>query len=130
MVRRDATTPRRISYTVLLMLLFAATVAAGVMLGITTRAALQADNAAARKGILRFAYVSLALLGFCLLLLVWAVIRCVRLGSRPASRRPPTDYADAWALAGKRYRVKDGPEELREGLEGEGDDEGDEDRPE
>ena len=118
----DPTTPRRISYTILLMLLVAAALTLGAMLAVTTRGALHAADDQTRKGMLRYAYVSLALLGFCLVMLVWVLVRYLRFRSRPRGRRQRTAYDDAWALAGKRYKVEDGPEELREGLEGEPDD--------
>ena len=53
----------------------------------------------------RLAWVAMLLLSFTLVLLLWAVMRFVRSRIRFSDERKPTPYVDAWALAGKRFRL-------------------------
>lgn len=60
------------------------------------------------------AWLSLALLALTILVLVWMVIHHVsrRLGRR--SPRRTTEHVDAWALAGKRFKLEEDADEQEE----------------
>ncbi len=64
-----------------------------------------------QRWLLRMAWLSAALLGLTLVLLLWAVVRYVKFRTYAAQRSRPTPYVDAWALAGKRFQLDDEEEE-------------------
>ncbi len=80
----------------------------GVIVYLTADAAADAAASNAPRDQQRYlSYVSLValtLLALCLIVLLWTVARRVR--RHLAHRRlPPTEYVNAWEVAGKRYQV-------------------------
>ena len=103
-------TLRAASFAVVVVMLTAICVGLAAMVAITTQGAKQADGAA-RAYFYRMAWLSLALLALSVIVLVWVVIHHVsgRLGRK--SPHPPTEYVDAWALAGKRFKLEEDEED-------------------
>ena len=62
------------------------------------------------------AWLSLAMLALNILVLMWMVIHRVsrRMGRR--SPRQPTEHIDAWALAGKRFKLEEDADQWEEPL--------------
>ncbi len=74
---------------------------------LTMRAAGAVGDPELRKSLMRLGWLSLALLGLAVVLLVWIVIRRIRLhlAHRPSQRA--SRYVNAWELAGKRIQVEE-----------------------
>lgn len=98
----------------------------GAMLFVTTSAADGVADLPTRKLLARLAWGSLALLCVALVLLVWAVMRHVRHALAASAPLKPSEYVNAWELAGKRFQLPDEDEdkwrtdEEEEGEEGGG----------
>jgi hypothetical protein len=63
------------------------------------------DVVIVRKLLLRLAWGSLTLLCVSLVLLVWAILRHIRQALAPTAPLPPSEYVNAWELAGKRFQL-------------------------
>lgn len=76
------------------------------MIVITTKGA-KGSEGAAKNYFYHMAWLSLAMLALNILVLAWMVIHRVsgHLGRR--SPRQTTEHIDAWALAGKRFKLED-----------------------
>lgn len=72
-----------------------------------------------RPGLMRLAWLTLAVLGATLVLLLWAVIRAVGMRLRP-EHKGPTPYVDAWSIAGQRACAPKPPEDQSEGSDDDG----------
>jgi len=92
-------------FAVLVIALGLIVAGSGVMLAIASRAAGDAQGDAQRV-LARLAWLSAAILALALLLLLWAVMRYFA-RRIPRSARRPTDYVDAWTVAGQRFQVPD-----------------------
>ena len=79
----------------LVFLIVAATEAAG-------NAGVDADT---RKYWGRLAYVALILLALVIVVLFWTVVHFVARRNRGRQSHAPTPYVDAWAVAGRRFRL-------------------------
>lgn len=86
---------------------------------LTARAAGEVKDPDLHMVLARLAWVATALLCLTLLLLLWAMMRFVRSRIRFTTERTPTPYVDAWALAGKRFKL---PEEDDEGEDSDSED--------
>ncbi len=95
-----------VSFAIVVVTLIAICAGLAVMIVITTRGAKEAEGAMEHY-FYRMAWLSLALLALSIVVLVWVVIHHVsgRLGRK--SSRPPTQHVDAWALAGKRFKLEE-----------------------
>ncbi len=82
-----------------------------MLIVMASRAGASAENAAMRKILARFAWVSLVVLSFAIVLLFWAVMRFYRERHPPRRERTHTPYVDAWSLAGKRFKLEDDEQE-------------------
>lgn len=103
------------TYRRLALLLIAIAAVAGAMaalLSVTTSQVHQVDHPN-QIGMARLAWASLLALGLVLILLLWAIMRFVSARMRP-QRHAPTDYIDAWSLAGERMKLPDDDQELTE----------------
>jgi hypothetical protein len=98
---------------VILLILIAAGCAATLTISAREGAALAAGNPH-RKIFVRIAVFSTASLGLTMVLLVWAAMRYA--SNRLAVRGPhvPTEYVNAWAVAGQRLQLDDEDEEDEE----------------
>jgi len=82
---------------------------AGVLIAllvITARAAGSATEAN-RPYFIRLAWLSAALLALCLLMFAWVVVRYYRHRISGPQQRTKTEYSDAWAEAGRRFKLPD-----------------------
>lgn len=97
---------RSIDFAIVAISLAVIGTALGCLVFITTSHAAAATDPNVRRYLLRLAWISLTLLLFVVLVFVWLVVRRVSLLMRQR-RRPaePTPYLDAWALAGKRFKL-------------------------
>jgi heme/copper-type cytochrome/quinol oxidase subunit 2 len=109
---------RTVNFVVVVALLVLLVVGLAVLFAVTAQGAGKDASPAIQKYLARLAGLSMALLATTLLLLAWVVARHVLSRLRPEGH-PPTPYVDAWALAGKRLRLKAEPKE-GEGGEDEG----------
>ena len=97
---------------ILIVALIAIVVGLVALTLLTARAAGEVKDPDLHMVLARLAWVATALLCFTLLLLLWAVMRFVRSRIRFSTERAPIPYVDAWALAGKRFKL---PEEDDDG---------------
>lgn len=105
-------TVRTANFIILIVSLTAMATGLALLTLVTTRAAGRIGDTETQKLLMRLAWVALALLCLTLVLLLWAVMRFVRSRIRFSRQRTHTPYVDAWALAGKRFKL---PEEQPEG---------------
>ena len=99
--------PRTVRFALLTSVLALMAVVLCALLFITLRATLRAAPDL-RDYLGRLAWLCLAMLLLTLLGLVWIVVRYAIHRTRPPSRHEPTEYVDAWAIAGKRFKLQDG----------------------
>lgn len=101
------------SFAVVTVTLTAVCAGLVAMIVITTRGAKEAEGARGHY-FYRMAWLSLALLALSIVVLVWMVIHHVsgRLGRK--SSRPPTQHVNAWALAGKRFKLEEDSDQHQE----------------
>ncbi|MCJ7545188.1 MAG: hypothetical protein MUP47_11635 [Phycisphaerae bacterium] len=97
---------RSVDFAIVAISLAVIGTALGCLVFITTGHAAAATDPNVRRYLLRLAWISLTLLLFVVLVFVWLVVRRVSLRMRQR-RQPaePTPYLDAWALAGKRFKL-------------------------
>lgn len=76
----------------------------GVLLSLALHGAIGADEPT-KKLLARLAWISVALLGLTLLMLFWLVAHYLTNKFRTQGH-PPTEYVDAWRLAGQRARAE------------------------
>ena len=100
-------TTRSVSFAFVILGLGALAAGLGVMLAIAARGAWQVTDAPTQKLLLRLAWLSLVLLCVTLVLLLWAVLRHVRYRLYSAPPLKPSQYVDAWELAGRRLTLDD-----------------------
>jgi len=99
---------RSASFVFVVLGLVAICAGLGAMLYVTTAAVGGVTDEPTRKLLLRLAWGSLALLCVALVLLMWAVLRHIRQAVTGSPPLPPSQYVNAWELAGKRFKL---PEE-------------------
>jgi hypothetical protein len=110
MTIQQARRSRTANFVVVVALLGLIVVGLAVLFAATAQGAGKAASPATQKYLVRLAWLSFALLATTLLLLSWVVAHYVLSRLRPEGH-PPTPYVDAWALAGKRLKVKAEPKE-------------------
>jgi len=103
----DAGRKSVVNFVVLLVMLMAMIVGLGTLIYLTRDAITRTDDALMQDMLARLAWISLALMGVALILLLLAVMHFVRSRFPAGSARRPTPYVDAWALAGQRMQVGD-----------------------
>jgi hypothetical protein len=99
---------RSVSFAFVVIGLVAVAAGLGAMLYVTASAVGGVADLPTRKLLARLAWGSLALLCVTLILLVWAVMRHIRQALTAAEPLKPSEYVNAWELAGKRFQL---PEE-------------------
>ena len=99
------------------------TISAGLiaMLAIATQGAAKIPDPATRRLLLRLAWLSLALLCLAVVLLIWAILRQIRYNLRMSPPLKPSQYVNAWELAGKRFQLEEDDAD-EAGAEDEGED--------
>jgi len=91
----------------------------GAMLFLAVSAAHQAADLPTKKLLIRMAWISLVLLLLSLLLLVAAAFRHARYRLEAQQPTRPTPHVDAWAEAGRRFKLPDDePREDRQDSDG------------
>lgn len=93
---------RTASFIVTLLFLVAMVTGMGIMFGLTLHGA-QGATDEVKKLLRLLAWMSVAMLGLTLLMLFWLVVRFMMRRIRPQGHGP-TEYVDAWSLAGKRVK--------------------------
>ena len=68
----------------------------------------------------RLASVALILLALVVVVLFWTVVRFVFRRHRGRQSHPPTPYVDAWAIAGRRFRLPDDQDDAEDEPHGQG----------
>ena len=101
------------SFAIVMVTLTAVCAGLVAMLVITIQGAKEAQGAT-EDYFYHMAWLSLAMLALSIVVLVWMVIHRVsgRLGRR--SPRQPTEHVDAWALAGKRFKLEEDADQEEE----------------
>lgn len=94
---------RTVRFVILAIGLLAMAVMLTVLLHLTLAAAHQMEGVR-QKYLARLAIVVLVMLGMTLVMLVWLATRFIIDRLRP-SHHAPTPYVDAWAAAGKRFKL-------------------------
>jgi hypothetical protein len=102
---------RAASFAFVVLGLVAICAGLGAMLYVTTSAAGEVADPPTRKLLARLAWGSLTLLCVALVLLMWAVLRHIRQALAPSAPLPPSQYVNAWELAGKRFKLPDEDED-------------------
>lgn len=102
---RERPDARLINSVVLVVALIAIAGGVAYLMFSSLQAAGQVEDPLAKKILIRLAWVALVLLAIAVILLVWAIMRLIRLriGFRRSHSRAP--YVDAWALAGQRFQL-------------------------
>jgi Na+-driven multidrug efflux pump len=106
MVIESKQNARRVGYLLLAVCLVLLTVGLAGIIVMVSSAYGPADEAA-RRVLLRMAWVASVSLGLTLIMLLWVVIRWVRLRIKLPPKTQPTEYIDAWSEAGKRMPAPD-----------------------
>jgi membrane protein implicated in regulation of membrane protease activity len=103
------TASRSTSFTVVLVGLVIICVGLGAMMFITIEAVSATTDQAARKLLARLSWLSLVLLCLAVLMTTWVVLRYVRHRLRDGAATPaePSQYVNAWELAGKRFQLNE-----------------------
>jgi hypothetical protein len=83
----------------------------GFMLVITLGGARDIADPVTQRLLLRLAWLSLLLLSLTLILLLWSVIRHVRYRIHWDAPVRPSEYVNAWELAGQRFQLPDDDDE-------------------
>jgi hypothetical protein len=96
---------RSASFAFVVLGLVAICAGLGAMLYVTASAVSGVTDLATRKLLARLAWGSMALLCVALVLLVWAVLRHIRQALTSSPPLPPSQYVNAWELAGKRFKL-------------------------
>lgn len=101
---------RTASFVILGLALGLIVAGCGLMLVLTWQVARNTDPLAGKETLRllgRMAWLSASMLGLALLLLAWAVMRFLarRIGLNKPTR--PTEYVDAWSVAGQRFQLPD-----------------------
>jgi hypothetical protein len=111
----ERTKDQTVSLAILILSLTALASGLGVLTLLTARAAGGTEDVEVRRSVGKLAWLSLALLGLTAVLLFWSVVRLFR--SRVGARRSrtKTPYVNAWALAGKRFKLEEHPDQDPEG---------------
>ncbi|MBI5724117.1 MAG: hypothetical protein HZA50_09185 [Planctomycetes bacterium] len=109
--------------------IFLATILAGlgVLAFMEINAAGATGNYDLKRTLVRMAWLTISLGGLILILLVWMAIRLIKFRFVISIERgSKTEYQDAWALAGRRFKVEEGGEDRSDqpGPDAEGDDSG------
>ncbi|MBN1941838.1 MAG: hypothetical protein JW849_00940 [Phycisphaerae bacterium] len=103
-------TVRRINYTVLTFCLLLVAGGMTAVVFVLARAAASAEGEA-RPWLFRLAWAAATCLGIDALLLLWILLRWMRLRMIPSAPLPETPYIDAWSEAGKRIQVDEDDDE-------------------
>ena len=129
------TASRSASFTVILVGLVIICVGLGAMMFITIEAASTTTDLAARKLLARLSWLSLVLLCLAGLMTTWVLLRYVRHRLRDGAATPaePSQYVNAWELAGKRFQLNEDnepedPDYLCDDEDADEDDDGEQDR--
>lgn len=108
---------RSASFLITLIFLIGMAVGLGILLGLVVHGADSAEGVS-RKLLARLAWMSLAMLSLTMVMLFWLVAHYLTRRIRP-HRHEPTQYVDAWSLAGQRTKPQvEEPEEEDEGESG------------
>jgi len=95
------------SVAVIVLLLLIATGCAATLIIASRAAGAAVRGSTIKQAFARLALLSTATLGLTLILLVWWAARLLSFLLRPTTRHGPTPYVDAWAVAGKRFKLDD-----------------------
>ena len=120
-----------LSFAIQIATLMAITIGLATLMLLAAQAVHDTEEALMQKTLARLAWLAAALLGLTLVMLFWTAARWFRSRIHRLDAASPTPYVDAWALAGRRFKlpadeaVDDDDEEDEDEDEGE-DDEGDE----
>lgn len=98
---------RKVSFAVSTMLLVAMATGLAVLFYVNIDRAGSATDAEHRRAYARLATVAAALLCVVIVLLAAVVIRAVGRHVGQSRRHGPTQYVDAWSLAGQRIQIPD-----------------------
>jgi membrane protein implicated in regulation of membrane protease activity len=97
---------RSIDFAIVAISLVVIGTALGCLLFITAGHAAAEPDPNVRQYLARLSWIALTLLLFVVVVFVWMVVRYVSLRLRQRSKlAEPTTYLDAWALAGKRFKL-------------------------
>lgn len=101
------------SFAIVVVTLTAVCAGLVAIIVITTQGA-KASEGAVKNYFYHMAWLSLAMLALNIIVLVWMVVHRVsrHLGRRSA--RKATEHVDAWALAGKRFKLEEDSDEQEE----------------
>jgi len=98
---------RTLSFTILIAALAAMAGGLAVQTFLVARAVGGSMDDQARSLLAKLAWLSTVLLALAVVLLFWTVARFLRWRVRPEARQGPTQYVDAWSLAGQRFQLKE-----------------------
>jgi hypothetical protein len=97
---------RPVRFATLIASLAAVCVMLAVLLAIVMGATDDSDPKV-KPALARLAWGILATLVLTSLLLVWVLTRYIAFRLRPSEDKAPTEYVDAWSLAGKRFQLRE-----------------------
>jgi len=80
-------------------------------IAVATSAAAVASDPAAKRALVRLAWLALAMLALDVLVSFWLVVRILFSRSRHQHVGGSTPYVDAWSAAGRRFQLDDTDEE-------------------
>lgn len=98
---------RSSSFAITLVFLVGMAVGLAILLGMILHGVAGAEGAS-RKLLSRLAWISMAMLGLTLVMLFWIVAHYLMGRFRPQGHQP-TEYVDAWKLAGQRVKPPQEP---------------------
>jgi len=98
------------SFTIVTVTLTAVCAGLVAIIVITTQGARESEGAV-KDYFYYMAWLSLALLALSIIVLVWMVIHRVSRHIGRRSARKATEHVDAWALAGKRFKLDEDADE-------------------
>jgi membrane protein implicated in regulation of membrane protease activity len=97
---------RSIDFAIVAISLVVIGTALGCLVFITTGYAAAEKDPNVHRYLARLSWIALTLLLFVVVVFAWVVVRYVSLRLRQRSKlAEPTTYLDAWALAGKRFKL-------------------------
>ena len=95
------------SFAIVVVTLVAICAGLAAMIVITTRGAREAAEGPKESYYYRMAWLSLALLALTVIVFVWVIIHHISGRLARKSPRQTTAHVDAWALAGKRFKLEE-----------------------
>ncbi len=94
-----------VSFTILIVSLGAIGLGLAALTFMATRQIEAVSDTEMRRFLARLAWLSFVLLAVTLVVLFWTVTRLLRVPMRSEGPLEATPYVDAWALAGKRFKL-------------------------